>query len=88
MNLLMSFTNRYIPLDLLDYPCKLNYRPPAFIGRGDTETMLGSPYASDWIKISEMFLGKVPDAFIFEPKHRANSYKGNSTEGADYEAQG
>lgn len=28
----------------------------------------------DWITISEMLLGPVPDGFQFQPKHKANSY--------------
>lgn len=34
----------------------------------------------DWIKISEMFLGKAPEDFFFVPKHKSNSY--------DIEAEG
>ena len=34
-----------------------------------------APCLLDWVKISEMLLGKVPDGFEFEPKHKANSYK-------------
>lgn len=30
--------------------------------------------SQDWIKISEMLLGPVPDGFQFQPKHKANSY--------------
>ncbi|PAV90971.1 hypothetical protein WR25_19918 [Diploscapter pachys] len=33
-----------------------------------------SPRASDWVKISEMFLGKTPEDFVFVPKHKANAY--------------
>ena len=33
-----------------------------------------SSNCKDWIKISEMLLGKVPADFAFEPKHKANSY--------------
>jgi len=46
-----------------------------FSGRDDEETLLASANCTDWVKISEMFLGKVPEGFRFEPKHKANSYK-------------
>ena len=39
------------------------------------ESLLASPYANDWVKITEMYLGKVPDGFAFEPKHKAHGYK-------------
>jgi len=35
---------------------------------------MASRQSSDWVKISEMFLGKVPEGFIFIPKHKANSF--------------
>ncbi len=52
----------------------MNQKPPAFRGRNEMETLLSSDRASDWIKISEMFLGRVDDEFVFVPKHKANAY--------------
>jgi len=40
-----------------------------------TETLLSSPDSRDWVKISEMFLGPVPEAWAFLPKHKSNSYE-------------
>ena len=39
-----------------------------------TASHFSSPRSEDWIKISEMFLGKVPDEFKFVPKHKAHAY--------------
>ena len=39
-------------------PPKLNERPPKWVGRNDLETLLASTDYKDWIKITEMFLGK------------------------------
>ena len=44
-------------------------------GRSDLETLMLSKNCQDWVKISEMVLGPVPDDFLFEPKHKANGYK-------------
>lgn len=72
----LSFACRYIPVGLLEVlPQKINERPPMYKGRDELETLLSSPSASDWVKISEMFLGKVPDNFKFLPKHKANAYE-------------
>jgi len=71
----LSFLYRYIPVGLLEVrPQRINLRPPFFFGRNDLETLMASPNSSDWIKLSEMLLGPVPDGFQFTPKHRANAY--------------
>ncbi|KAJ9070740.1 tRNA-dihydrouridine(47) synthase [NAD(P)(+)]-like protein [Entomophthora muscae] len=71
----MSFAHRYIPTGLLEVlPQGMNDRPPPFFGRDDMETLMASTNVNDWIKISEMFLGKTPSDFIFIPKHKSNSY--------------
>ncbi|KAJ1884274.1 tRNA-dihydrouridine synthase 3, partial [Kickxella alabastrina] len=71
-----SFLYRYIPAGILEVlPQKMNQRPPAFIGRNDLETLMGSEKSRDWIKISEMILGPVSDDFTFVPKHKSNSYE-------------
>jgi tRNA-dihydrouridine synthase 3 len=72
----LSFQHRYVPCGLLENPPQMmNQRIPKFTGRNDVETLLGSASCADWVKISELFLGKVPDGFAFEPKHRAHGYK-------------
>lgn len=72
----LSFWHRYVPVGLLEYlPPSMNDRPPQYRGRDDLETLLSSDNAADWVKISEMFLGKVKDGeFDFVPKHKSNSY--------------
>ena len=56
-------------------PQKMNQRPPEHLcGRSDLETIMLSGNCADWIKLSEMLLGKCPDGFKFEPKHKANSF--------------
>ena len=54
---------------------KKNKRHLFYPGRGDIETLLASPKCSDWISITEMFLGKVPEGHRFEPKHKAHGYR-------------
>lgn len=70
-----SFMHRYVPYGLLERPPqKINERPERYHGRNDLETLMASGSCSDWIKLSEMFLGPVPDDFTFLPKHKANAY--------------
>lgn len=72
----LSFLHRYVPVGLLERPPqRINERPPTYQGRDDLETLMASTSAGDWIKISEMLLGPVPENFKFLPKHKANSYK-------------
>lgn len=72
----LSFTHRYIPIGILErLPQKLNQRPPQWRGRNELETLLGSSDYKDWIKITEMFFGKVGDSFNFTPKHKSNAYE-------------
>ena len=56
----------------------MNDRPPAFVGRDDLETLFASTDASDWVRITEMLLGKVPDDFEFAPKHKSNAYQADN----------
>ncbi|KAG5676616.1 hypothetical protein PVAND_006436 [Polypedilum vanderplanki] len=73
----LSFLYRYVPVEIVLYPPqKINQRPQTdfYLGRDDLETLMRSDNSKDWIKISEMFLGPVPEGFVFVPKHKANSY--------------
>ncbi|XP_053718318.1 tRNA-dihydrouridine(47) synthase [NAD(P)(+)]-like [Synchiropus splendidus] len=72
----LSFMCRYIPVGLLErVPLKINERPPYYMGRDYLETLMASQNVGDWVRISEMLLGPVPNNFNFLPKHKANSYK-------------
>jgi tRNA-dihydrouridine synthase 3 len=73
----LSFLHRYVPVGILkqSYPQSMNQQPPQlYFGRCDLETILSSANAQDWVKLSEMFLGKVSNDYSFIPKHKANSY--------------
>ncbi|WVR04927.1 hypothetical protein IAU60_001939 [Kwoniella sp. DSM 27419] len=78
----LSFQHRYVPIGLLErLPPMLNERPPAYRGRNELETLLSSPFAGDWVKISEMFLGKIDEGFNFIPKHKSNAYGAEEAQG-------
>lgn len=48
----LSFAYRYIPVGILEHlPPSLQDRPPAWRGRNDLETLLGSDNCKDWMKI-------------------------------------
>ena len=72
----LSFLHRYVPLGIQERPVeyKINLQPYRFVGRNDLETLMASKYAEDWIKITELLLGKAPSGYFFTPKHAANSY--------------
>ncbi|XP_034098805.1 tRNA-dihydrouridine(47) synthase [NAD(P)(+)]-like [Drosophila albomicans] len=70
-----SFLYRYIPEDLQQSPPqKINARPQKYRGRDEMETLMSSNNAADWVKLSEMLLGTVPQGFSFVPKHKANAF--------------
>ncbi|XP_064204935.1 tRNA-dihydrouridine(47) synthase [NAD(P)(+)]-like [Anguilla rostrata] len=72
----LSFMCRYVPVGLLErVPQKINERPPYYMGRDYLESLMASQHVGDWIRISEMLLGPVPQNFSFLPKHKANAYK-------------
>jgi tRNA-dihydrouridine synthase 3 len=78
----LSFLYRYVPVGLLaegrDGVQRMNERPPLICGRSDLETLMASNNGQDWVKISELLLGKVEDNFKFQPKHKSNSYTDNA----------
>jgi tRNA-dihydrouridine synthase 3 len=48
----LSFACRYVPVGILEYlPPNIQDRPPAWKGRNELETLLGSDNYKDWIKI-------------------------------------
>ena len=55
---------RYVPAGLVDplHPQRMNQKPPVYIGRSDTETLLGSTQVSDWV--NEMLLGPVREGSL------------------------
>ena len=75
----LSFLHRYTPVGLLEVlPQRIQERPPPFIGRNDLETLMASDDSRDWVKISDLLLGKADDAYDFVPKHRSNAYATSS----------
>jgi tRNA-dihydrouridine synthase 3 len=71
----LSFLCRYVPVGMLEVlPQEMNHRPPSshLKGRNDLETLFLSPHSEDWVRISEMLLGPVPEGFRFEPKHKTS----------------
>jgi tRNA-dihydrouridine synthase 3 len=71
----LSYLCRYVPSGITESSQTMTERPPLYVGRSDTETLLSSPHASDWIKITEMFLGPVKEGFEFQAKHKSSSYQ-------------
>ena len=74
----LSFAHRYVPVGLLDTAAapssRLAWRPPPLIGRCELETLLASPDANDWVRLTTSLLGPVPPGFRFAPKHKSNAY--------------
>ena len=64
-----------MPVGLLErLPARIQERPPPFCGRDELETLMASPNAEDWVRLSERLLGKVPPTFTFTPKHKSHAY--------------
>lgn len=73
----LSFLYRYVPLGLVERPdfiVRMCHRAPFFRGRDELETLLGSHQCADWVKITEMLLGKAADGFKFQPRHKSNAW--------------
>lgn len=74
----LSFLYRYVPVGLVERgyenSVSMAHRAPFFRGRDDLETLLGSSKAADWIRITELLLGKAPDGFQFSPRHKSNAW--------------
>lgn len=73
----LSFLYRYVPLGLIETPdfiVRMCHRAPFFRGRDELETLLGSHQSSDWVKITELLLGKAPANFKFKPRHKSNAW--------------
>lgn len=65
----LSFLHRYVPVGLIEVlPQKMNLRAEKFKGRNELETLMASDSSLDWIKLSEIVLGKAPPSFSFIPK--------------------
>ncbi|KAI9026157.1 tRNA-dihydrouridine synthase 3-like protein [Hyaloraphidium curvatum] len=86
-----SFFYRYIPAGLLEVlPQRMTERPPRFRGRDELETLMASNSVEDWIKLVNRIplLGKAPEGFRFEPKHKSNAYAMTAEEVAALSARG
>jgi tRNA-dihydrouridine synthase 3 len=57
-------------------PQRLNWRPPAYYGRDDLETLMRSEAVADWLTLTEM-AGLPRDdeaAKSFKPKHSSSAW--------------
>ena len=62
----LSFAYRYVPIGILEHlPPNIQDRPPAWKGRSDLETLLGSDNYKDWIKITYVSLSLYLFFFFF-----------------------
>jgi tRNA-dihydrouridine synthase 3 len=69
-----SFAHRYVPVGLLERPrVNIQQKNPPFYARSDLEQLLSSSNVADWIRISEMLIGPVPEGFKFTPKHKSST---------------
>lgn len=75
----LSFLYRYVPVGIVeggsDTVVTMSHRAPFFRGRDELETLLGSSRSEDWVRITEILLGKTPDGFKFVPRHKSNAWE-------------
>ena len=71
----LTFMTRYVPVHCCqekNIVPSLKVRPyEGICYRDEMEKLLASNKNEDLVKISEMFLGKAPDNFVFVPKHKS-----------------
>ena len=86
----LSYLHRYVPAGILehDYAQRMIDRPPLYVGRSDTETLLSSSNSQDWIKISELLIGPVNPGFRFAEKHKSSAYNPADKQKAGAQVQG
>mmetsp|Transcript_2268 Transcript_2268/g.6775 ORF Transcript_2268/g.6775 Transcript_2268/m.6775 type:complete len:538 (-) Transcript_2268:32-1645(-) len=78
----LCFTCRYPPVGIFERAGerlhelrpRMNLRFNTAIGRDHLEMTLSSRDPTNWIKISELFLGPVPSDFNFQPKHVSSAW--------------
>ncbi|KAI0561004.1 tRNA-dihydrouridine synthase [Gracilaria domingensis] len=79
----LSFLYRYIPIGIVeggaDTVVTMSHRAPFFRGRDELETLLGSPQSQDWVRITELLLGKTPEGFTFVPRHKSNAWEASGS---------
>jgi tRNA-dihydrouridine synthase 3 len=75
----LSFAYRYVPIGLLEYlPPNIQDRPPAWRGRNELETLMGSGNYKDWIKITYVILKttQLPIVGLLANSYRSEMFLG------------
>lgn len=79
----LSFLYRYVPVGIVeggsDTVVTMSHRAPFFRGRDELETLLGSSRSEDWVRITEILLGKTPEGFKFVPRHKSNAWEASGS---------
>ena len=71
----LTFMSRYVPVHCCEkagiIPSLKIWNTENLCYRDEMEQLLASNKNADMIKITEMFLGKAPEGFVFVPKHKS-----------------
>ena len=71
----LTFMSRYVPVHCCEKagisPSLKIWNNEGLCYRDEMEKLLASNKNADMIKITEMFLGKAPEGFVFVPKHKS-----------------